>query len=86
MSEIAGGVFFPLAILPFPWHAIISLLPFRSITGVPAEILKGSLTGSEALQSFIAAACWIGVCALLIVVEWKRGLRAYKFVYFFESS
>lgn len=79
ISDVAGGVLFPLALLPSSWQTVASILPFRYILSFPAEILLGRVSdGREITLMFLVTFIWIVLLFFAAAFLWKRGVRAYS--------
>ena len=65
-----SGFFLPLDFFPPVLAAIAQLLPFQAITGLPAKIFLGQLTGVALLQTLLLQLFWamvLGFCAALML-------------------
>ena len=58
---IFAGQIAPLALLPGPLQAISLALPFGYVLGVPAEILRGGVSVTTALELMVGQVFWVVV-------------------------
>ncbi|MBI3522828.1 MAG: ABC-2 family transporter protein [Chloroflexi bacterium] len=75
-----AGLVAPLALLPEPLHTIAYALPFASMIGIPAEILRGGLTPSDVLARLALQGVWLVLCFAGYQAVWRLGLRQYSAV------
>jgi len=75
-----SGQMAPLSLLPAPIRLAASILPFRWTTSFPVELLLGRLSTPEMLVGFAAQGAWILICALLLRVVWRAGVREFTAV------
>ncbi len=65
-----GGFLLPLSFFPPPLEAVARVLPFQAITGLPAQVFLGQITGAALVGALLLQAFWAVVlcgCAWLIV-------------------
>jgi len=58
MLSFFSGFLLPLAFFPAPLAALARALPFQAITGLPAEIFLGKLTGVALAQALLLQLFW----------------------------
>jgi ABC-2 type transport system permease protein len=75
-----SGQMAPLTLLPAPIRLAATILPFRWTTSFPVELLLGKLGMREALLGLAVQAGWILVCAVLLRVVWRAGVRQFTAV------
>ncbi len=75
-----SGQMAPLTLLPAPIRLAASILPFRWTTSFPVELLLGKLGVQDTLVGLAVQAGWILVCALLLRVVWRAGVRQFTAV------
>lgn len=77
---LLGGEAAPLALMPAPLRAVVSLLPFRSMHGFPAEIAAGLVSGRALLTGYLAQCVWLVSAAMVALLVWRSGIRRYMAV------
>jgi ABC-2 type transport system permease protein len=77
---IFAGQIAPLALLPGPLQAISLVLPFGYILGVPAEILRGGVSVTTALELMAGQAIWVVIFYFAFQRVWRAGIRQYSAV------
>jgi len=77
---IFAGQIAPLALLPGPLQAISLALPFGYILGVPAEILRGGVSVTTALELMVGQVFWVVVFYVAFQRVWRVGVRQYSAV------
>jgi ABC-2 type transport system permease protein len=75
-----SGQMAPLSLLPAPIRLAATILPFRWTTSFPVELLLGKLSWQDALAGLGAQAAWILICAVLLRVVWRAGVRVFTAV------
>lgn len=76
-ESVASGMMIPYAFMPDTVANILSLLPFRYIFAIPAEIIVGQVQGSAITSALAIQAMWTLVFIGLVTLMWKRGLKRY---------
>ena len=76
-QRLAGGLMFPLDILPVGLHKALILTPFACQVYVPIEIFLGRTTPSGLLGYCALELFWVLALWILVRLVWKRGMRAY---------
>jgi ABC-2 type transport system permease protein len=79
LALFLGGEAAPIPFLPESARAVIGVLPFRAMLGLPAEIASGMDHGSLA-AGLAGQVVWIAVFAVVARVLWARGIRQYQAV------
>ena len=79
-QRLAGGLMFPLDILPPAWHNLLCYSPFAYQIYVPVEIYIGRLRGWDAIDALAVQALWIVALYGLTRKTWSLGLRRYAAV------
>lgn len=77
---LTSGLFFPKDLLPQWFQGVISILPFYSFIGLPAEILTHRVQQIFLLPHIINLLLWIGILFVFQVLVWSRGVRTYEAV------
>jgi ABC-2 type transport system permease protein len=77
---IFAGQIAPLALLPGPLQALSLALPFGYILGVPAEILRGGVSVTTALELMVGQAVWVVIFYFAFQRVWRAGVRQYSAV------
>jgi ABC-2 type transport system permease protein len=72
-----SGQLAPLELLPPFLQTLANLLPFRYIISFPTETLLGRVALGDVVQGWLIQGIWIGLCALLLRVVWRAGVRQY---------
>lgn len=72
-----GGGFFPLSFLHGTIGQIFSILPFKYLFFVPAEIFLGKISPSEILRSWFAIIIWTLLFFGIYYLIYKKGLKYY---------
>lgn len=71
-----SGFLLPIAFFPAPLRAVATALPFQAITGLPAQIFLGQLSGVDFVQALLLQALWAVVLivggALLLRVAMRK--------------
>ncbi len=80
VGQFLSGWIAPLALFPENIRQIAYLLPFRTILGLPVEILTGRLAWDEIGFGFVVSVSWIIFFLLLYRILWRAGLRRYEAV------
>ena len=75
-----SGQIAPLALLPAPFRAVATVLPFRWMVAFPTELLLGRLTPIEMLIGFVVQLGWLALSLLLLTAVWRIGVRRYSAV------
>jgi ABC-2 type transport system permease protein len=65
MLSFFSGFLLPIAFFPPALAAIARALPFQGITGLPAQVLLGQLTGAALAQALLLQLFW---CVLLVAI------------------
>lgn len=75
---LLGGSAAPIALFPENLRPLGEALPFRGMLGFSAEIASGGLNGLDRILSGYGwQLFWIGVCALLVRLCWRSGIRRF---------
>ena len=74
---LLGGEAVPFALLPMQFSTFTSWLPFRAMSGLPAEILSGSYKAEMLATSFLTASLWLIVLTVIALYVWRAGTRKY---------
>lgn len=74
---VASGVLIPFVLMPPAVHTALSLLPFRYIVSVPAEILLGQTSFNQSIQLLLYQTVWIFLIIMLAYSLWQKGLQRY---------
>lgn len=77
---IAGGLWFPLNLLPWGLGDILSCTPFSHLGYLNGAALLGTLTDTELLRWISQAVVWILLFALAYCFLLKRGISKYESV------
>jgi ABC-2 type transport system permease protein len=56
--QFFSGFLLPLAFFPAPLAALARLLPFQAITGLPAQVFLGQITGAALVETLLLQAFW----------------------------
>ena len=75
-----SGQMAPLSLLPAPIRLAATILPFRWTTSFPVELLLGRLTPREVVTGLAVQAAWVAVCAFLLRIVWRAGIREFTAV------
>jgi ABC-2 type transport system permease protein len=70
-----SGFLLPIAFFPAALAAIARALPFQGITGLPAEIFLGQLSGTALLQALLLQLVWVGVLIGLGLLVLRAAVR-----------
>lgn len=74
---LLGGEAVPFALLPLSLGRFTALLPFRAMSGLPAEILSGSFPPEMLAAGFWTAFMWLAVLSMTALAVWRAGTRKY---------
>jgi ABC-2 type transport system permease protein len=75
---ILSGYFVPIALFPGWLRELAGVLPFRSMLGLPVEMLIGLQTRGQALQGMAIEWAWVLACWALAVGLFTAGARRYS--------
>lgn len=59
LLQVFSGFLIPLAFFPEPLELLARVLPFQAITGLPAQVFLGQLTGVALLQAWALQLFWV---------------------------
>jgi ABC-2 type transport system permease protein len=75
MLMFFSGFLLPLAFFPPVLAAIARALPFRAITGLPAQAFLGKIQGVELIQTLLLQGFWALVLAGIALLLLRAALR-----------
>lgn len=78
ITELLGGLLFPMDILPKSAYQIIMLLPFPYLIYFPANLYLGQFSNREMVIGFGVMFFWIILAFAVSRLEWKKGLVIYE--------
>jgi ABC-2 type transport system permease protein len=71
VHQFFSGFLLPLAFFPLPLATVAGLLPFQAITGLPAQIFLGQISGAELPQTLLLQLFWaLVLCGLAWLALW----------------
>lgn len=74
-SQMLGGFFMPLRMLPGWFSDFAMLTPFPALTALPVDIWLGKLRGAELWAAFGFQALWIAVLLVACHITTRAGVR-----------
>jgi ABC-2 type transport system permease protein len=77
LQRLAGGLMFPLDVLPASLASFLRLTPFACQVFLPVQIYLGRERGIVLIQDFALQLFWVIVLYLLARLACRRGLRAH---------
>jgi len=77
LSFVLSGYLMPLELLPPRLFAIVKVLPFRFLLGLPVEMLLGLIDRAETLRGLAMQWSWVAVFLLGAMWAWRRGLARF---------
>lgn len=77
---LLGGEAAPVALLPDGLRPWATALPFRAMSGFPAELAVGQLGLPETLVGYLWQLLWLVVLLLTCTAVWRAGVRRYTVV------
>ncbi len=78
MHMVLSGYIIPLDLFPAELAALVDLMPFRYVIGLPVETILGK-TGWETTLVYLAAQwTWVGALTALALLLWRSGARRYE--------
>lgn len=75
---VLSGYFVPLRLFPSWLRHTAEVLPFRSMLGLPVEILIGKLGRANSFRGLGLEAAWVVICWLGSVLVFEAGVRRYS--------
>jgi ABC-2 type transport system permease protein len=70
-----SGFLLPIAFFPEPLRVVAEALPFQAITGLPAQVFLGQITGFALLQTLLLQLFWAVVLIVLGVLFLRVAVR-----------
>lgn len=81
VSELLlAGRLVPMDFMPTQVSAVANWLPFYWTFGFPIEVLVLDRDGTTMWRGLAAQVLWIGVCATVLLLVWRRAVRRYTAV------
>ncbi len=77
MIALLGGSAIPLSLFPDRMQKVITILPFQSMLGFPANIAAGMNNSSKIAGGYAVQVTWLCVFIGIAVIVWRRGIRRY---------
>jgi ABC-2 type transport system permease protein len=77
---LLGGEAAPLPLLPDALRPWAAAMPFRAMSGFPAEVAAGLASGRDVLLGFGSQLAWLVALALAAIWVWRAGVRRYTAV------
>lgn len=77
LTNLLGGLLFPLALFPGWIQEINAWLPFRALFAVPAQVCMGRMGVGAWATSMVLGLVWCAVIAALDRAVWRRGTLQY---------
>ncbi|MFZ5815824.1 MAG: ABC-2 family transporter protein [Bacillota bacterium] len=77
---LLGGEAVPVPLLPPGLRPWATALPFRAMSGFPAELAVGQLGPMEALWGYLSQLIWLVLLAAICTAVWRAGVRRYTVV------
>ena len=56
-----SGFLLPISFMPAPLAALARVLPFQTMTGLPAQVFLGQITGAALAQTLLLQLFWAAV-------------------------
>lgn len=73
--QLLSGLLVPLDLVPEPWGGALRVLPFASLTHVPAQIYLGALQGEAMWRALALQGAWAVALVWGAAFLWRRAVR-----------
>jgi len=73
--QFFSGFLLPLAFFPAPLATLARLLPFQAITGLPAQVFLGQISGAALLPTLLLQAFWALALGGLAALALRAAMR-----------
>lgn len=70
-----SGFMLPIAFFPPSLAAVARVLPFQAMSGLPAQVLLGQITGAELVQTLLLQAFWVVVLTSMALLVLRAAVR-----------